>query len=91
MLPEEVPDIYSKLILFFSKAFKTPICAAPFTPPPAKQTANFYIKKHPSNYYSLEYFFVRGIFSSVPKIPLQFLRIGQLPHFGFFELHIALP
>jgi len=34
MLPEEVPEIYLMGILSSSKAFNTPICAAPFTPPP---------------------------------------------------------
>jgi len=34
MLPDEVPEIYCMGIFSSAKAFNTPMCAAPFAPPP---------------------------------------------------------
>ena len=36
ILPEEAPEIESKCIFSSSNAFKAPICAAPFIPPPSQ-------------------------------------------------------
>ena len=43
ILPEDVPPTQSNFIFASSNAFIAPICAAPFTPPPAKHNP-FFIK-----------------------------------------------
>ena len=41
MLPDEAPEIKLNLIFSSSNALITPICAAPFTPPPYKTNPKF--------------------------------------------------
>lgn len=36
ILPEDVPEIKSNFIFSSSNAFRAPICATPFTPPPCQ-------------------------------------------------------